>query len=250
MSADNVKSAERVLRILEFLARSPGGCRPTAVSRALSIPISSCVGLLGTMRNEGFVTFDEVNRTYLLTNKLQRLEPARAPTNPLQDMAIRSARQMYRELGTPVGVSRRSGLFIEWDFTLGRTYVYPGSSMPIFKTFAGLAALSHMSEAKLHGIVEAYNERFGREVSVHSPDVVKRLHSFRGRDYISGGPPAFPGLGCICFYLKDEDTEEEVLLTLQMPLNELADREPSVVRAVRKCVSALKLPTEARATAV
>jgi DNA-binding IclR family transcriptional regulator len=238
MSAENVKSADRVLLILELLAAAPDGLRVSSVSKALNIPISSCFGLLGTMLNRGFVSYDPTDRTYTATDKLGQLGANGRSAHPLQDAAIRCARQLHRELGIPVAVSQRVGLFIEWAFTLGQTYLQPGSTMPLFKSFNGFAALSNMSESKISGIIDAYNEKFGREIAVQPREVVKRLHAYRGREYISGGPPAFPGVGIICFHLCDAETGEEVLLSLILPRNELTYREPAVVNAVRKCVSA------------
>jgi hypothetical protein len=109
--------------------------------------------------------------------------------------------------------------------------------MPIFKTLNGMAVLSHMSEAKVANMVDAYNERFGRQVAVQSREMVSRVQAYRGRDYVSGGPPGFPGVGTVCFYLHDSETDEEVLLSLILPINELATREPAIVQAVRQCVA-------------
>lgn len=237
MSGDNVKSADRVLRILEQLAASPEGMRAAQVGKALGIPISSCLGLLTTMVNVGFVKLDSGGRIYSLTDKVRQMGAALTPAHPLEDTAIHCARQLHRELGIPVAVSRRVGLFIEWAFTLGHTHIHSGSSLPIFKTLNGMAVLSHMSEAKLANMIDAYNERFGRQIAVHARDVVSRVQAYRGRDYVSGGPPGFPGVGTVCFYLHDSTTDEEVLLSLILPINELATREPAVVQAVRQCVA-------------
>ncbi len=237
MTADNVKSADRVLRILEQLSTAPDGLRAAQIGKTLQIPISSCVGLLGTMVNLGFVQFDEAERSYTLTDKVRQMGAALTPAHPLEDTAIHCARQLHRELGIPVAVSRRVGLFIEWAFTLGHTHIHPGSTLPIFKTLNGMAVLSHMSEAKIANMIDAYNERFGRQIAVQPRDVANRVQPYRGRDYVSGGPPGFPGIGTICFYLHDSATDEEVLLSLLMPINELATREPAVVQAVRQCVA-------------
>lgn len=237
MPVDDVKSAARVLKILEQLYRAPKGLRAAHISKALDIPISSCTALLGTMVNGGFVKCDPDNRLYRLSRKARRFGEAVAPSHPLEEDVIHCARQLHRELGVSVAVSRRVGLYIEWAFTLGPTRHRSGSTTPIFKSFNGMAVLSNMSESKLLSMVDAYNERFGRESAVQWRDVVQQIKAFRGPGYVSGGLPSFPGVGAICFRFQDSKTQEEALLTLLIPVNELENRESAIVRAVRLCVA-------------
>ena len=238
VSTDNVKSADRVLRILEFLSSTNEGVPAAVIARALDIPLSSCLGLLGTMHNHKFVSLEEGCKKYLLSGKLRRIATAvDTPRNPLEDVAIRCARQLNRQLGDPVAVSRRVGLLVEWVFTVGRTHLQPGSTMPIFKSFNGMTAVLHLSETQLAALVEEYNEKFGRSLAIAPAEALKRIEPYRGRDYAAGGAPNFPGVAYICFRLTDDQTDEEILLTVRMPGSDLRHREPIVVKAVRDCGS-------------
>ncbi len=58
----NVKSAERVMQILELIAEEPRS--HVELASSLGIPKSSLTGLLGTLVNGRFLAFDGVSRTY------------------------------------------------------------------------------------------------------------------------------------------------------------------------------------------
>lgn len=61
-----VKSAVRVLDILEALAASPDGVGFSEMGRQLNLPKSSLHSLLATLTDNGYVSFDPEQRTYSL----------------------------------------------------------------------------------------------------------------------------------------------------------------------------------------
>jgi DNA-binding IclR family transcriptional regulator len=61
-----VKSAVRVLDILEALAASPDGVSFSDLGRRLHLPKSSLHGLLATLTDNGYANFDPEQRTYSL----------------------------------------------------------------------------------------------------------------------------------------------------------------------------------------
>lgn len=60
----SVKSARRVLGILELLGSSPDGLRFPEIADLLGLPKSSLHALLTTMHRMGWISFDESTRTY------------------------------------------------------------------------------------------------------------------------------------------------------------------------------------------
>ena len=59
-----VKSARRVLDVLEFLARTQDGATFAEISVSLGLPKSSLHGLLWTLQQRGWITLDEKTRGY------------------------------------------------------------------------------------------------------------------------------------------------------------------------------------------
>ena len=134
-------------------------------------------------------------------------------------------------------MSRRSGLFIQWDFTLGVTQHGAGDSLPLFHTVNGVAVLSRMSDDAVSNFVHRYNEKFGRSNQVSNSEVLSRLRSLRGRDHVSGRSPWCPSMANISFCLADEDRAEEVVLSVVMPINRFAACEASVLVHVRRSLN-------------
>ena len=236
MATLNVKSADRVLQLLMLFSEAKHSLRASEVAKDLHIPLSSCMELLATLVNSGFMTVDHDARSYMPTDKVAALGDWLRPGNPLEIHAIACARRVHRELGVPVAVSHRAGLFINWNFTLAVKQVYPGYSIPLLRTLNGIVLLSRMNDVGIIDIVSAHNERFGRQGALHSRDLLARAQSARGRDYASGPSPMFPGVATVCFYLGDTAGPEELLLSIVLPASELAQREARVVGLVRKYI--------------
>jgi IclR family KDG regulon transcriptional repressor len=234
--ATSVKSARRVLQILNDFAGKRRPQRAAEVARAIDAPISSCVALLGTMVEEGVLFYDETARTYVPTTKLRELSEWIVDVNPLEKRAIYFAKRLYRELGTPMAVTRRAGLYVEWLYVLGAVRPAPGELRPLCRTINGRAVLSHMSDADVREFVCAHNERFGRENYIDLGSLLDRVRAARAAGYASGDAPLVPGFGAICFAIEDDDCGEEVLLTVEVPAAELRLREARIVDAARRLI--------------
>jgi DNA-binding IclR family transcriptional regulator len=243
----NVKSAQRVFMILRRFAEARRPLRPAELARVLGIPISSCIAILATMVDEGVVWYDETNRSYAPTATLRRLTDWIESENPVEAKAVYLARRLHRELGAPTAVTRRAGLYLEWLYTLGVAKLTPGQTRPLCKTVNGLAVLSDMSDHEVEEFVEAHNERFGRQQRVDGRAMLERVRALRGRGYVSGLTPLVPGLAAICFLIADESDGEEVLLTVEVPGNDLDLLERKVVNAVRRLIPAPLTRSMARA---
>ena len=68
-----VKSADRVLDLLEQLAARPAGVSHSELATALAIPKSSLSQLLRTLVGRGYVAFEPVGRAYLLGGRFEHL---------------------------------------------------------------------------------------------------------------------------------------------------------------------------------
>ena len=235
----NVKSAERVLFILEYFAEKRRPQRANEIAQSLGIPISSCMALLLTMVARDVLVYDNQGKTYAPTSKLRELSNWMQVEDGLEQKAIRSARRLHRELGQPVAVCRRSGLFIEWLYTLDVTKLHVGERRPVFQTVNGLALLAGMTDCEIETLVEAHNERFGRQGSVTFAEVLRRVRVMPARGYVSGSSALVPGLASICFVVKDENSDEELLIAVQVNASDLSRREPVIVQTARRILPGL-----------
>ena len=105
MVARNVKSSERTLLLLNHFALEKKTRRVTDGARALDLPVSSCFGLLSTLVDLGFLSFNDQTRSYFPTDKVRKLGDWLRTETPLEEQAISWAQRLHTELGESVAVS-------------------------------------------------------------------------------------------------------------------------------------------------
>ena len=91
-----VKSADRVLQILQLLEASDAPLRASGIAKALRIPISSCMALLATAVGRRFIRFDELSRVYALAENPGLRRGAPSGSSPLAEAAVTRARRLNR----------------------------------------------------------------------------------------------------------------------------------------------------------
>ena len=104
-----VKSATRVLDILELLSRQPDGLSLKEINEGLSIPLSSCHELMRTLNHRGYVAKDSSNHTYGLGMKLFQLVDTHADNVDLFKIADQVLGRMSRVCGETVSLASREG---------------------------------------------------------------------------------------------------------------------------------------------
>jgi DNA-binding IclR family transcriptional regulator len=156
MMNGQVKSAARVLDVLELFAASPGALGVTDVARKLGIPKSSAQGLLTTLAGRGYLAREAA--AYFLPPELRnggwvgglraRLLALAEPV--LQGIAQESGESAF--LGVLVGnqiqylakaISRHE---VRYDASLSQL-------RPVYCTSIGLAILAHLDPAIASGIL-------------------------------------------------------------------------------------------------
>lgn len=94
-----VKSAERVLDILEWVAQGPEGCTFTALRQALALPKSSTHDLLAGLTARGYLRWSPTDGTYRLGLKVFELAATSKPMGLLQDVARPIMRALVAQAG-------------------------------------------------------------------------------------------------------------------------------------------------------
>jgi DNA-binding IclR family transcriptional regulator len=79
--AEGVKSAERVLDLIELLTGEHRGLTFLEITAALGWPKSSSHALVQTMARRGYLSLDETTRRYTLSVDLERVTPSAVVRN-------------------------------------------------------------------------------------------------------------------------------------------------------------------------
>lgn len=149
-----VKSADRVIQILETIGLSNGGTTHRDLSEGLGIPKGSLSFLLSNLIDRDYVTLDSDSKRYRLGPGLLVLTGRYLSTIDL----VRIARPILRELVSEVNedgelaVMKESEAFILHKEECSRPFTYSipiGHRGPMYATAAGKAILAYLSDDEL-----------------------------------------------------------------------------------------------------
>jgi IclR family transcriptional regulator, KDG regulon repressor len=155
---DPVKSADRSLALLEFLAGYPEGATFAEIVGSLDLPRSSAHGLLQTLISRRYVEPDERqgrDYRYRLGLKLAELSAAQAQSNPL----LARAREVMRDLAAKGGETAHLAVLdgVEVVFVLAEEPQHSvrlappllGGRVPAHAAAAGKVLLSGLSDEEV-----------------------------------------------------------------------------------------------------
>lgn len=157
-------SVERVLQIVEILARSQRPMSVSDLADTLDVPIPSMYRLLDQLQNIGFVQLDlpgkvtSGKRTYKLAMDLLQ-------NNHFKIERLAILQQLSAQIGETVGIAIMKDLDIVYvdrvlsDWPL-QIYLPVGTHVPIWASASGKLFLSQLSNAKC--------ERIINKISIHA----------------------------------------------------------------------------------
>lgn len=202
----NVKSAVRVLRVLEFFdgIRRPAGV--TEVARALGIPPSSTTGLLQSLVDLGYLVQD-AQRMYKPTPRVTLLgswiDPQLAPDGPVLSLMneLGAATGETIILGIPSGITVRY-IHVVPSTNPMRLHVGPGESRPIGLSGIGRLFLSQMEDDEVRQIVFRHNALQPDDQNRLSYPAVRRdIENIRAAGYSVSLDRISQGAGLVCLPL-------------------------------------------------
>lgn len=158
-----VKSAVRVLQVLELFDRIQREASVSEVARELNYPLSSTSVLLGNLSELGYLRHGADRRSYFPTPRVTLLgswiAPFLAPSGDLM--------QLLAELGEKTGETiilaapvrdQVQYLHVVPASTTMRMHVGPGTMRPLVSSGLGRLLLSNMTDEKVRHLVLRHNE--------------------------------------------------------------------------------------------
>ena len=208
-----VKSAGRVLDILEWFARARRPATIQALASALDLPHSSATALLNSLKRRGYLDHDPVARTFVPNAGLLALTGwLAADDTPMGRMlaAMASVRDAAQE---GVLLASLDGDRVRYDQVLLspaplQMALEPGLRVPVHRTAAGIVLLGTMAPTRCLGTVarsvaaDADGERFPVDVVLDAVAAARargwhesRGSMSRGLSVVATLAGELPGLG-------------------------------------------------------
>ena len=107
--AGKVRAVERALRLLERLAMAPGGMRLGELAQAEQLAAATCLRLLTTMQERGFVCFDRASGGWMVGGAALHVGANVGATRSIMSIADPVARQLSAARRLPVNIGILEG---------------------------------------------------------------------------------------------------------------------------------------------
>ena len=202
-----VKSAARVLEVLEYFDTVRRAATVMEIARALGYPQSSASVLLRSLVTLGYLEQDATARTYQPTPRVTLLgswiEPLLSPGGAVLRMMEELGEQTGETiiLGVPAGEVVRYIHVVQATGAM-RLHVGPGTVRPLAISGMGRLFMSTMPEARVRQIVHRYNTEVGGTAeALRLVNVRHDLASIRQNGYCPSLDRLTAGIGGISMLL-------------------------------------------------
>lgn len=153
-----VKSAERVLRILEFFDDIQREARSGEIAQHLGVPQSSMSFLLHSLVELGYIDFDRSTRTYLPTKRVSLLGAWLTKRQVRHSGLLRTMEEIGQETGETIVVAGRNGIYAQFFSVVPATralrlHLPVGTRRPLIWSATGTVLLRDMEEKELRLLV-------------------------------------------------------------------------------------------------
>lgn len=157
-----VKSAARVLRILEYFDEVQRDARVTEIAAHLKFPQSSTSALLKSLAQLGYLDYDRVRRTFVPTARVALLGTW-MKEGPAQDgRLLRTMEELSEASRDTVILAVRNGIYSQYihviqAMTAIRYHVPQGSRRLLAWSGSGFALLTQSSDEEIRAVVARTN---------------------------------------------------------------------------------------------
>ena len=220
----SVKSAERVLDIIELLARERSGLSFTALLRTLQLPKSSLHELLGVLIRRGYITLSPETRSYTLGLRVWESGQAYLRQHDLASEARPIMDEIVRTLNETVQLAVLDGVENVYLAIVNCTHAVRlqsevGKRLPAYATGLGKVLLAHLDPAELARRLDGQTlAQFTPNTIADMPALLERLELVRQNGFALDNQEYTPGLRCVAVPITDVTGHTVAAMSVSIPL--------------------------------
>ena len=238
-----VKSAHRVLEVLEFFAEWRRPATVTDISQSLGYPQSSTSMLLRSLKESGH--FDHDPRTGLYSPNIRLALTTAWIEDQLytEQSLLRMMERVLTQTGHTVMIGRRDGVHVRYLHVLQATRAGSftskiGLMRPLFRSATGKMLLTTLAEREIGRLLQHANA-IEADPRTHV-DIDTALHSRRQalvEGYSMSRGTSVPGAAALAVLLPTPRSSEPMTLSLGGPIPEIEAELPTLVQVLQTAVS-------------
>jgi DNA-binding IclR family transcriptional regulator len=233
----SVKSAGRVLRILEFFDEIQREARVTEIAERLSFPQSSTSILLNCLVDLGFMDYLPESRSFLPSPRVTLLGTWLDKGPVRNGSLIRMLEEISHKTGDTVIIAARNGIFSQYIHVLQarsamRFHVPHGTRRLVVWSATGFALLTRCTDQEIRALcTRTHAEAAVGQPRVEINQVLQNVQQTRRDGYFFSKGLVTPGAGSIAVPLPDSIDGRSRALTVAVSgiLDDIARRERDIV---------------------
>ncbi len=240
----SVKSAGRVLRILEFFDEIQRDARVAEISERLSFPQSSTSVLLTCRVNLGYVDYLPESRSFLPSPRVTLLGTWLDKGPVRNGSLIRMLEELSQKTGHTVIIAARNGIYSQYIHVLQarsamRFHVPQGSRRLVVWSATGFALLKGSNEKEIRALCTRTNsEAPAGQPRVDINRVLENVRRTKRSGYFFSKGLVTPGAGSIAVPLPDGIDGRKRALTVAVSglLEEFTRNEQAIVALLKDVI--------------
>ncbi len=239
-----VKSAARVLEVLELFDVLQREARAVEIAERLAIPQSSTSVLLGCLVELGYLDYEPSTRTFLPSPRVAMLG-SWLDNGPVRDgRLIRMLEDLSQRTGDTVILAARNGLFSRYIHVIQarkalRFHVPLGSRRLLAWSGLGFVLLSGLPNEDIRRIVHRSNaEAETGAAPIDFTETIAEVESVRRHGYFLSRGFLTAGAGSVSMRLPDgiDRWDRPLAVCIAGPLDEIVAREADIVVTLRDAI--------------
>ncbi len=234
-----VKSAGRVLQILEYFDDVQGVANVVEIARGLGFPQSSTSILLRSLVTLGYLHYDPSGRTYQPTSRVGLLGSWVEPTLFRGGALVQLMRDLNEATSDTVVLAARNGLYSQYIHvvqatTALRLHLTIGMTRPIATSVTGLMFLSTLSELEVAKLVRRINAYAAPgEGLIKVGELNAMLEQVRRDRYLFASSQITPGTSLLAVPLDSCVATSPLALALAGPTDRMEARKDFLLDTMR-----------------
>jgi len=243
VSDSKVKSARRVIQVLEFFDETRADASVMDVARALDMPQSSTTELLKCLSDLGYLSYDPRHRRYMPTHRVALLG------SWIQAPYLGEGRlvQMMEELGEQtretIILGEPSGIVVRYIYVVPsrqamRLHVGPGTIRPIARSGLGKLFLTTYPSDRVKDLLKRINaDRAPDEPIISHAELESELQDIRTKGYHLFTNGVNPGAGLIGMLLPQSDGYPPLGIGIGGLAETIVKHGPEFIAAMRQGIN-------------
>ncbi|OYX67834.1 MAG: IclR family transcriptional regulator [Rhizobiales bacterium 32-66-11] len=240
-----VKSAERVLRILEYFDEIQRDARVTEIAAHLQFPQSSTSALLKSLAQLGYLDYDRVRRTFLPTARVALLGTWLNEGPVHNGRLLRLMEEVSRESRDTIILAVRNGIYSQYIHVVQATtpiryHVPQGSRRLLTWSGTGFALLMRAPDEEVRALVARTNaEAPSDRPRIDYRAALGHVHEARRAGYFFSRALVSPGAGALAMPLPDgiERRNRPMVIAVSGVLEDIERREREIIALLRDTIA-------------